>query len=377
MAYVIRQATVRDWPRIAAFIDRTYGSSAPFKQRGRWDWQFRQTPYDPEEGDFAPVWIAINADDVVGQLALQPGLLRLEGDALQVGWIVDVMVDPAHRGRGLSHEINDAIVQSGRTLVTLTMAAATRNIMERAGCVTLPPVRQMVRVGRLSGKTISVLLSRTAENHANWRGLIDLFIASRVGPALVALALSVAARLVPVRILRPRPRPALQGSGLPDAATVDRLAAALAAKSGATFDRSGRFFSWRFGEAPDLEYRFAQGLDGQRPDVIAVWRMPSAVELPVGTLVDVLCDPDDSGALGAGIDHALAAMSGHCEAIIAGASDPRFVRELRKRGFVTVKTHHPTVVSSDRDLLARVAAHKAPWHFSKADHDWDQVHPAH
>jgi hypothetical protein len=376
LGYVVRQANVRDWPRIAAFIDRTYGSSAPFKGRARWDWQFRQTPYDREKRGLAPVWIAVDADDVVGQLALQPGLLWLDGAALQVGWIVDVMVDPAHRGRGLSHKINDAIVLSGRTLVTLTMAAATRSIMERAGCVTLPPVRQMVRVDHLSGQTVSVLLSRAKENRANWGRLIDLFIATRVGPALVAFALTVAARLVPGRLFGPRPTPALQDSGLPDPAAVDRLAAALVAKTGAMFDRSARFFAWRFGAAPDLEYRFAQGPDGARPEAIVVWRMPTAVELPVGTLVDVLADPDDSAAMGAGIDHALAAMSGRCEAVIAGASDPRFIWELRRRGFVTVKTHHPTVVSSDRDLLASLVAHKGSWHFSKADHDWDQVHPA-
>jgi hypothetical protein len=376
LGYVVRQATVGDWPRIAAFIDRTYASSAPFKQRARWDWQFRQTPYAPEARDLAPVWIATHGDDVVGQLALQPGLLWLDGEALQVGWIVDVMVDADHRGKGLSHKINDAIVQSGRTAVTLTMAAATRSIMERAGCVTLPPVRQMVRIDRMSGRTISVLLSRIAENRANWRGLIGLFVASRVGPALAAFVLTVAARLAPGRIWGPRPRPALRDSGLPDAGAVDRLAAALVAKTGATFDRSARFFSWRFGAAPGLEYRFAQGPDGDHPDVIVVWRMPTPVELQVGTLVDVLCDPDDPAALSAGVDHALAAMSGRCEAIIAGASDPRFVRELRKRGFVTVRTHHPTVVSPDRGLLDRVAAHKGSWHFSKADHDWDQVHPA-
>jgi hypothetical protein len=66
-------------------------------------------------------------------------------------------------------------------------------------------------------------------------------------------------------------------------------------------------------------------------------------------------------------------MERETEAIVAGASDPRFLNVLRRLGFVTVKRHHPTVVTEDPALAAAIAAQQ--WHFDKADHDWDQVHP--
>lgn len=372
--YTVRQATENDWPLISAFIDRTYGAAAPFKQRDRWHWQFRDNPFAKADEDTVPVWIAFHGGEVVGQIALQPGRLWLDGIAFPAGWIVDVMVDRAHRGRGLSHRINEAIVSSGRTLMTLTMAPATRSIMERAGCLTLPPVYQMVRPRNLSGRTIAVLLSRIARNRPNWQPPIDLFVRSRVGPAGLAKLLSAGAWL------RRIGRPCFAGMeeiAFPDAADVNRLERLLGDKPLGFFDRSSAQFAWRYRDAPDLAYRFAESRsDGGAIRAILVSRLPLSVELPVGTIVDILCDPADRVAIGAAIDHAVAVLADRCEAMIAGASHPNFVAAYTKRGFLAVKKHRPTIVTNDRALLKRVTNHSGPWHFSKADHDWDQVHPA-
>lgn len=369
--YEIRQATSADYPRIAIFIDRTYGSSARFKLGPRWEWQFLSTPYQAEANADVPIWIALNGEEVVGQIALQPGQLQFGGEILPIGWIVDVMVDVAHRGRGLAHRLNQAILASGRTAVTLTMAAATRALMERAGCITLPPVRQMVRPIGLSGQTIGTLLRRLGENRPRWRPLLAPLGRSRAGPAFIAAALKLAARAN--RIGRHSDdKGRLRDVAAPDPALIERLCHALTQGKAAHFDRSAAFYAWRFADAPDLDYRYAVS-----NDAIVVSRLPLPVELPIGTLVDILADPNDEAAIKAAVRHAVVAMAPHCEAVIAGASDPRLVRALAACGFVTVKTHHPTIISTDAALLARLAAYQGPWHFTKADHDWDQVHPAH
>lgn len=373
--YAIRQATIDDWPRIAAFINRNYGSDAMFKHRARWSWQFIDTPYGDAD-TAAPVWIALHEEEVVGQLALQPGLLRLGHELVPIGWIVDVMVDERHRGQHLSYRISDAIVATGRTLVTLTMAVATRKIMERAGCATLSPVHQMVRPGRLSGHTLTTLLGRVAANRAQWRTPIDWFVKSRAGPAMLAVCLSAAGSLVRATRRRRSSGAMWRTVAAPDLNAVDDLAARLVERTGASFDRQRAFFQWRFFSAPDLKYQYAEMIEKDEVRSVLVWRLPLPIELPVGTIVDILCDPDDAVAIGASIDHGVNAMGGRCEAIIAGASDPRFIREYAARGFVTVKLHRPTVVTRDKALLARIAGYTGPWHFSKADHDWDQVHPA-
>ena len=155
---------------------------------------------------------------------------------------------------------------------------------------------------------------------------------------------------------------------------VAAVAGAIQASGAAMFDRSPAFWRWRFEEAPDLAYRFARASRGGDCAGLAVWREPLACELPVGTLAEVLAPRGDEAALGALIAHACSAMA-DCEAVVAGAADPLVAAALRRAGFRQVKTHRPTVSSRDAEVLARIAAHQGPWHMSKADHDWDQIHP--
>jgi GNAT superfamily N-acetyltransferase len=373
--FAVRQAMIDDWEKIADFVARTYGAGAPFKHRARWDWQFINTPYTAETGGSAPVWIALDGDKVIGQIALQPGLLWLGDAPLPVGWIVDVMVDEHYRGLGLSHLILGAMAATGRTLVTLTMAAATRRMMEKAHCITLPPVQQLVRPGQLSGQTVATLLDRIAQNRSAWRKPISLFNRSFVGPATAAAAMSASAAIS--RLSQGAASELkLYDVAAPSAAGLEHLSAKVLGGKRACFDRSPEFAAWRFANAPDLQYKYAELPGDSAARSLLVWREPLPLELPVGTIADIWADPDDAPAITASIEHAIGTMRGRCEAIIAGASDPRFVRAYTAQGFVKVKTHLPTVVSNDAALLDRLSQFGGTWHMTKADHDWDQVHPA-
>ncbi len=302
--YEVRQARLEDWPAIARFIAITYGAQAPYKQRARWDWAFLHNPFNQDSDGRVPVWIALHRGEVAGQIALQPGRIWLRGASYEAGWIVDVMVHPEHRGRGVGHLIQQAMKATGRTLVTLTMAEAARRLA----------------------------LPRAASG--------DIRLVDRI-----------------------------------DASVADRLFARAAAAIPGLWDRGGTFCRWRFDAEPVLRYNRALLLRGGEAEGQVVWRLPEPMELNVGTLADVLADPADGAAIEALTAHAVSAMAPHCEAIIAGASHPAHIRALRRAGFVTVKTHRPTVVCADPAVLARFAAIGEGWHFTKADHDWDQLHP--
>jgi len=373
----IRQARLEDWPAIEAFLRDCYGASAPFKAGPRWRWQFVDTPYPPPGDTPVAVWIALQGGQVVGQLAVQPGRMFLQGEPWPAGWIVDVMVRPEFRGQGLGHRIHDVIVASGVTLVTLTMALATRRIAERAGAITLGPVLQMVRPGRLSGSTIDHILRRSVERRSGILRAAGLtFLNSRIGPAAAAATLSAAGALVRSRSPSPHAFDVRSVSS-PDLAEIDGLFQACVAECPALFDRARPFLEWRFQRAPDLAYRWIEARrgDGQLA-ASALWRLPDPVELPVGTVVDVVAGPKDQPAMEAVIEAAVSNMAKSTEAIIAGASDPLHIAAFRRHGFRTVKVHRPTVVTRDARLAARIAALPGPWRLTKADHDWDQIHPA-
>ena len=375
--YEIRQATVADWPLLDIFIRSCYGADAHYKRAVRWRWQFIDTPYG-SGGHAAPVWIALHEGHVVGQIALQPAEVRIEGTLHGASWIVDVMVDPAHRGVGLGHQIHDAIKATGQTLFTLTMAEATRRIAMRAGCITLGSVNQMVRVQSFSGRTITTLVAQRTEPRPGWRAAGRVFNGTRIGPAAVAELVSAAAGL---RIRTSARRNAGDNRSVHDVTqfnveAIDEIARVCAAKMPALFDRSSKFCQWRFRAVPDLAYRTAEFRRDGAVAGVAVCRLPDAAELPVGILTDVMVDPEDSIALDTLVAHAIENMAGKCEAIAAGASHPAHVAALSRAGFVTVKRHRPTVVTTDTALSGAIARLKDQWHLTKADHDWDQIHPA-
>ncbi|WP_428425461.1 GNAT family N-acetyltransferase [Pararhizobium sp.] len=372
--YEIRQARLGDWPLIKPFINVCYGASAHYKQESRWRWQFVDNPYAKEAGGLVPVWIAVHDGQVVGQIALQAGRMWIDGSAYPADWVVDVMVHPDHRGGGLGHKIHDAIRASGRTLVTLTMADATRRISERAGCITLGPVYQFARIHRLSAKTVSSLIDTRAAHRPLLRMVGGLLGGSMLGPAVAAIGTKAFRSYNALR------KPL---SGVAEIWDVERVAPEIAdegftramSKIPALFDRGSEFCQWRFDNAPDLQYQSVHCDHGRKTRGFAIWRMPEPSELPFGTLVDIVADPDDVEAISAMSAHAVRAMEPDCEAIVAGASHPSHIAALKALGFVTVKVHRPTVVTNDPQAAAAVARYKDRWHFSKADHDWDQVHP--
>ncbi len=283
------------------------------------------------------------------------------------------MVGPEHRGCGLGHRIHAAMRDAGHTLVTLTMADATRRIAEKAGCVTLGPVEQLVRLRRLSPATASALLVERTDRRGWLRGAGRAFAASGVGPALLSLASGI---IGPV--WRGFARLPALGEGIEDVSAwepgeVAALWEQMRASLPALFDRSPEFCGWRF-SAPDLAYRFARRVRNGETIGLVAWRLPLERELGVGTVVELLADPADAETLAALAAHAVARMEGQCEAIVAGASRPEFLAAYRAAGLRTLRRHYPTVVSADAAVMARFAAHGAEWHFSKADHDWDQVH---
>ena len=67
------------------------------------------------------------------------------------------------------------------------MAAATRRVAERAGCLTLGPTRQFIRPQRLSAETVARYLSYKSHYGGPGRArVLNGFNATRLGPVLVA-----------------------------------------------------------------------------------------------------------------------------------------------------------------------------------------------
>lgn len=99
----IEQMRLSDKDRVLAFLHRAYGENPRMSDARVWDWHFLENPY--VSPDDLPVWIAKSGSSVVGQLAATPVELKVGETREKAIWILDLIVDPLFRRRGIAKRL--------------------------------------------------------------------------------------------------------------------------------------------------------------------------------------------------------------------------------------------------------------------------------
>ena|SRR3984957_12810859 len=375
-AITVRRARHSDYPKIAIFIREAYGKLARFKAKDRWDWQFVENPFTFSEDDRVPVWIAETSGKVIGQIAVQMGALEIDGTLLSAGWIVDVIVLPPYRGLGLGHRLYDAVASECPILVTLTMAPATRRLAERLGAIDLGNVQLYWRGVLLDGNTVRrYLVARTFYHpRVKWivRTLCRYFLVHRILARLgnlLALRNALVRRPIgrqDVRIIETHPFD-------PD---IGGLWQSMRDQFPIAFTRETEFMEWRFGRCPQMKYRCFVAWRQEKPVGYVILRRTEPIELREGVIVDLLAARQDRDTIRDLIAFAIDFFGNKVAAIQCATSIPEFANVLRSFGFHKVRTERPNCVVADQKVREVLEKRPGDWLFSKADHDWDQVHLA-
>jgi len=369
----IRRAQADDDAALQRFIAKTYGLGARFKGSDTWCWQFLRNPQTPDPDRGASMWLAFVGDDVVGQMGVQDCAIMVDGAHHHAGWIVDVMVDGDFRGKGVGHMLHAEIQKHRPILITLTMAEATRRIAQRAGCITLGPTNQWVRWHRLSGQTVARFLNYKSQYGRGRRFAITAFNRSWVGPRILAILARLHAGSVG------RQTGALAGYNWQMfdefSDEIDEFIRGAQSELAAVMVREPVAQTWRYNQHPTINYskfliRTDDGIKG-----ILICRLPVSGELPAGVVTDVITRPDDPQAHDALLELAFENLDVGCEFLEAAASTPDMSNALMRAGYMRTRTMRPTIVCADETLKRKLDRHIDDWHFTKADHDWDQVHP--
>ena len=377
IAIIVRRATRSDRPAIARLIEDAYGPSAHYMATPRWTWQFIDNPFGRPQGEELPIWVAVDGDRVVGQIAVQNALLQVDGTTLEAGWAVDIMILPTHRGAGIGHRLHEAVTSEVDILLALTMAQASRRMAERQSRVPLAEVHQLTRWVRLDAVSIRrYLLVRTANRR--WAHALAQFSCSvgqfhRLFPRLVNPLLGLRDF-----VKRSRRRPATTSVVEVDhfGPEVDELWERTQGDYPVILPRDTRFLNWRFVDCPEPKYRRFVAQRGGRAVGYVVLRRPEPVELPNGIIVDLYASREDVETIDALVWHSLAFFGDNVSAVDCGTSIAEFESVLRMHGFFRTRSHHPTCVCRDGALRDRLAQLRSDWFFSKGDHDWDQIHLA-
>ena len=371
---VVRKACRFDRPAIARFIEDAYGERAQYKAAPRWTWQFIDNPFGRLKGDEVPIWVAVDGDRVVGQVAVQKGLLQVDGQTFEAGWAVDIMILPSYRGAGIGHRLHDAVVDDVDILMALTMAQGSRQMAKKHGCVTLAEVHQLTRWVRLDAESVrGYLLLRTANHHwphAAAQFSCDVLQFHRVFPLLANPLL----RLRDL-VMRSRGRPKSTSIVELDrfGPEIDELWERTRGDYPVIFPRDAQFLNWRFVDCPEPNYRCFVARRGGRAVGYVVLRRAEPVELPQGIVADLYASRSDLETLDDLVGHSLAFFGKDVAAVECGTSVAEFEAVLRKHGFFRTWTHDPTCICRDSSLRERIAQLRNNWFLSKGDHDWDQI----
>jgi hypothetical protein len=301
--------------------------------------------------------------------------VQLAGKVHSAGWIVDIMILSAYRGRGLGHSLHQVVAHDMPLLFTLTMAPATRHMAERGGAITLGPTRQFSRWTRLLAEDVRrFLIQRTAHRKhlrqaARW--ICDIFAFHHVfaiaANQWLAIRYRYARRTLPSVLIVE-----VESFG----SEIDDLWQRAAASYPAICPRNSRFLNWRFVKCPQLTYRiFLARRDGVVVGY-SVLRRTISEELRQGIIVDLFADRRDIEVFSELIAHAVEHFGQDVASVECATSVPEIEMLLRKKGFFTTRTLAPTVVASDESLRNNIIKLRNDWFFSKADHDWDQIHLA-
>jgi GNAT superfamily N-acetyltransferase len=371
-----RLARTGDADALEAFIREAYGPLARYKDRVHWNWQFWDNPYRRSQDDCLPVAVALSGGDIVGQIAVQPAQFKVGSELVPGGWIVDVFILPQYRGQGLGHALHRMLVNDFPLLLTLTMAPATRHIAQSAGAHALNPCFRFAKLLRANPRDVKDYISTRLQHRAPLQAF------SRSTLRWTAMDYAIAPLVNAVASLRWLGAQTAASSDLtvtevPEfSEEIDRLWQRSASDYAAIVPRDRAFLNWRFARSPHLNYRLYVARRGGECVGYSVLRKANEDELRVGIVVDMFAARGDDAVIGALLRSAEDMLSADVAALECAFSDPSIVRLLRRAGYLAIGSAWPTAVCTGAPYRAALEGHFLDWHFSKADHDWDQVHLA-
>ncbi len=102
----IENLKLADKGKAIAFLQRAYDDNPRMSDESFWDWHYTQAPY--KDAEKLPVWVAKSGEQIVGQVGTIPVEVNVEGIRRKAIWVLDMIVAPEFRRRGLAKKLVNA-----------------------------------------------------------------------------------------------------------------------------------------------------------------------------------------------------------------------------------------------------------------------------
>ena len=321
----IRSALDSDRAQVLTRIREVFGDVPAVEAERLWQWQWHQDPRLPRPG-----YHAVVADwdgTIIGNLALIPAGLYLDGRPVNAHWCVSALVH-----WGLARQALRAAKRAGQET-----GLAGRGIAE---ALFGSPAAGDVQLAKHIARTMRAVLGRIGfEEVANSGSLhrrvsLQRRLARFIGAVPASLVAPLANLALP-RLPRARLSDDVAVMDGPFDRRFDEFWARLRDRFPAVTLRDRATLQWRYRQHPLFDYKVLMLSDG---DVLRGYLIYSQFERDNrqrGKLVDLFADPADDEALRALVAAALRAMKrGEVERVEAFASTDYLNRVLKGAGFI-------------------------------------------
>ncbi len=341
---------------------RVFGPDAADANKLRWDWQYQR---NPNSGGAPRIWIAREAETVVGQYATMPVRLQAAGREICASWGMDVMVAPERQRQGLGEVLFRTWDENVGAALGLGLSEASYRLFKKLQWPDVGPVPCLVKP-----------LTRRAVRRPTWPMPINRLVSAVTLPFI-----RLVARSRPVQGDIDRIRRFDDG--------FNALWDTVAPKFDLAVRRDAAYLNWKYAEPPHVRYNIVvlRGSASARDRATAsagagvrvargyvVYRHAREPRGRVTLLVDFLTDPDDVEGFRALLRWVDAeAREADSDKIRVFAMHGGFRRALRKAGYFQVK--------STMEFVAKINAipidktfydNKERWHVTLGDSDQDR-----
>lgn len=345
---IYRQMTLTDREEALAFLRVAFADTPRQSDLEFWNWHYLDNPNNRD--DEIPIWLGKSGDRIVGQLATLPVELNLAGEAVAAVWLLDLMVDPGFRRRGI---MKNLVLEAQKTYAYM-LGSATRK-QHSAAMLTGLGWKVFSTIPRYHLMLFPGNAVRDVAQIRPLRGLVNALFSP----------------------FRPRvAKPETRGMNVRQLdefdERFDELWGECRSQWGCSISRNLEYLQWQFGKQPKKEYEILGCFKGDKIVGYAVmfFREASRAGVIEKAAISDICYHADNGRgvvdalLQAAITRAVDRRAG---GLVTDAIDPLLDERLRHFGFWPV--------NSGLEIMAIGPAHEdvlydwAKWHLTRGDSD--------
>jgi GNAT superfamily N-acetyltransferase len=140
----IRQFRLADQEKLLSFLGAAYADEPRKSDREFWTWHYLQNPHT--KLDDIPLWVVTDNDRIVGQLATIPVVVNVNEEEKPAIWVLDFVVLPEYRGKGLGKRLVLAALESYAVVMTLGINEASTAVFRSLKWVPLEGLHRYHRL---------------------------------------------------------------------------------------------------------------------------------------------------------------------------------------------------------------------------------------